>query len=117
MHPVFHVSLLKKCVSPHATSQPLPTTLTEEWELQVQPAEILATRLNSAGFEEVLVKWVNLPDFENSWELRSSFQKEFPNFHLKDKMDLQGGGIVTDPKFGKVYTRKKNKVSGLTQAH
>ena len=79
----------------------------------MQLETILATRINDAGQEEVLVKWLSLPDFENSWELKN-IQKEFPNFHLEDKVDLQGGGIVTDPKFGKVYARKKNRISGLS---
>ena len=101
VHPVFHVSLLKKCVSPRVNSQPLPTIITEDWELQVQPEEILATRLNSAGSEEVLVKWVDLPDFENSWELKSSLEKEFPDFHLGDKVDLQGGVLLRTPNLAK----------------
>ena len=78
-------------VSPQALSQPLPPVLTKDGELQVQLEEILAVRLNAASLEEFLVMWVNLPNFENSWELKSSIQKEFPNFHLGDKVDLQGG--------------------------
>ena len=31
VHPVFHVSLLKKAVAATATYQPLPACLTEEW--------------------------------------------------------------------------------------
>ena len=42
VHPVFHVSLLKKCVAPGANSQPLPICLTEEWELQLDPEEVIA---------------------------------------------------------------------------
>ena len=33
VHPVFHVSLLKRCVSPTAVTQPLPTCITDGWEL------------------------------------------------------------------------------------
>ena len=33
IHPVFHVSLLKRCVSSTAVTQPLPTCLTDSWEL------------------------------------------------------------------------------------
>ena len=30
VHPIFHVSLLKKCIAENVVSQPLPTVLTEE---------------------------------------------------------------------------------------
>ena len=56
-----------------------------------------------------MVKWVDLPKSENSWELKSSIQQEFPHFHLGDKVDLQGGGIDKNHRFGKVYARKKKR--------
>ena len=72
VHLVFHVSLLKRCVAPGATSQSLPLCLTEEWELQLEPEEITAVRTNLQGETELPVKWKNLPSFENSWELKST---------------------------------------------
>ena len=112
IHPMFHVSLLKRCVSPSVQSQPLPDCLSNEWELQVQPTEVLATRMNAVGAEEVLVKWVCLPDFENSWELKSIIQQDFPNFHLERKADLQEEGIIRDPSFRINYARKKRGNDG-----
>ncbi|XP_072087790.1 uncharacterized protein [Arachis hypogaea] len=97
VHPVFHVSLLKKCVKPTAQIQPLPTTLTKEYELQSEPQEILAVRKNAAGKLEVLIKWRDLPEFENSWEATAAIQEAFPFFHLEDKVMLQREGIVTYP--------------------
>lgn len=58
VHPVFHVSLLKKCVTPGITSQPLPPCLNEEWELQMEPEEVLAVRTNLQGQPELLVQTV-----------------------------------------------------------
>ena len=49
VHPVFHVALLKKCVSATAVTQALPTALTTDWELKVEPLEALAIRKNSQG--------------------------------------------------------------------
>ena len=109
IHPVFHASLLKRCVSPGITSQPLPRCLDEDWELKVQPETVIAVRKNDAGQEEILVKWVDLPESENSWELKASIQQEFPLFHLGDKVEVQGGGIDKDHRFGRVYARKKNE--------
>ncbi|MCI74278.1 GDT1-like protein 2, partial [Trifolium medium] len=69
VHPVFHVSLLKKAVAPNVEPQPLPACMQEDWYLEPGPEEALATRENAQGELEVLIKWQGLPDFENSWEL------------------------------------------------
>ena len=112
VHPVFHVSLLKRCVSPQAVSQPLPLAITEDWELQVQPEAIIAVRINEAGQEEVLMKWANLSEFENSWELKSNIQREFPDFHLEDKVDLQGGVLIQTPGLARFILGRRKEVMG-----
>ena len=94
VHPVFHISLLKKCVSQNVQAQPLPAALSEGWELQVQPEKVLAVRTNSADQLEVLIKWQALPDFENSWEIAADIQQLFPSFHLEDKVDFEGGVLL-----------------------
>ena len=66
IHLVFHVSLLKKCVSPTAATQPLPTCLTDGWELRVVPKKVLATWINTVGQPEVLIQQLDLPKFESS---------------------------------------------------
>jgi len=66
VHPVFHVSLLKKCIKLDTPTQHLPSALTAEWELLVEPAQVLARRQNTAGQYEVLIQWKDLPEFENS---------------------------------------------------
>lgn len=94
VHPVFHIPLLKKCVSSKVVAQPLPVALTADCELQAQPAEVLSTKTNNKGELEVLIKWQDLPDFENSWEVAADIQQQFPSFHLEDKVDFEGGGVV-----------------------
>lgn len=63
IHPIFHVSQLKKAVGPTITQQPLPTRLTEEIELAVTPKEVKEICYLLDGMMEVLVKWEELPDF------------------------------------------------------
>ena len=75
------------------------------------PEKVLATKTNAPRQPEVLIKWLDLPEFENWWELRSKIEQEFPSFYLGDKVDLQGG-IVRDPKFGRQYSRKKGRGGG-----
>jgi len=32
--------------------------------------------------KEVLVKWKNIPECENSWEFMSKMKEAFPDFHI-----------------------------------
>ena len=115
VHPIFHISLLKKCVGPNVVPQPLPAELTEEWELRMQPDKVLATRKNHAGELEVLIQWHNMPECDSSWESAADIKLSFPSFHLEDKVVVQGGGIVRNqvPEGIKVYKRKKYRgISG-----
>lgn len=68
VQPVFHASLLKRAITPSLEPQPLPACMNEEWHLEPTPEKIIEARRNEQGELEVLVKWKNLPDFENSWE-------------------------------------------------
>ncbi|WVZ20256.1 hypothetical protein V8G54_007578 [Vigna mungo] len=83
IHPVFHVSLLKRAVPPTTPIQALPSTLTEELILDVSPQAILDTRFTKDA---------------------ATISKEFPDFHLEDKVKLHGGGI--DRFNGQVYVRR-----------
>ena len=105
VHPIFHVSLLKKCLAPNVVCQPLPMGLTKDWELRVQPLEVLAVRRNGHGELEVLIKWLDMPEFESTWELAEDIKINFPDFHLDDKAVVQERGIVRDrvPEGIKVY--------------
>ncbi|KAL6541589.1 hypothetical protein OROGR_011075 [Orobanche gracilis] len=111
VHPVFHVALLKKALKPQHFPQTLPPMLTEEFELEVQPEEILQWRTDVGGNMEVLVKWVNLPPCDNSWESASKMLEVFPSFPLEDKVVLLGGSIdrianKARPPIRKVYERR-----------
>ena len=65
IHPVFHVSLLKKALPPQTDPQPLPPMLSEAGELQVIPEQVPNTKEGPNGELEVLIKWLNLPDCDN----------------------------------------------------
>lgn len=67
-NPILHVSLLKKVVSSAVSPQPLPHMLTDDLELQVEPAAVIAVRYSSSGMAEVLIQWEDHPDFEATWE-------------------------------------------------
>lgn len=68
-------------------------------------------RKNSKGNWEVLIKGLDMPDFESSQELVEDIKLSFPDFHLEDKVVVQEGSIVRDhfPQELKMYKRKKYK--------
>ena len=90
IHPVFHVSLLKKAVGPHAASPSIPTSLSSDMELLVQPVDVLGICLSivpSAASSEVLIHWQDLLAYEDAWEPFDVIQSQFPRFNLEDKVD------------------------------
>ncbi|TYK27644.1 putative polyprotein [Cucumis melo var. makuwa] len=88
IHPVFHVSQLKKFVGDKAGVQPTIQFLNENYEWQAQPEEALKYQKNSNGGWEVLIRWKDLPEHEASWECYDEIQRLYPTFHLEDKVPL-----------------------------
>ena len=98
IHPVFHVSMLKRFEGPVKTPYvPLPL-LTEPEGPLVQPELILAIRTidhHGTWVQQVQVKWDGLP--EPTWELATDIQEWYPHFDLEDKVKLLGEGNVMGP--------------------
>ena len=95
IHPVFHISQLKKVVGSAPVYPTIPAQLTEDMIMIAEPEEILGVRNASIGgaiTAEVLVKWKGLPEFEATWEDYASLDTRFPDFHLEDKVAFWGGG-------------------------
>lgn len=89
---MFHASLLiKKNIGPNAISHPLPTCMNDDWCLESGPEEALDTRRNFLGDVEVLIKWKELQEFENSWESMDTLRKVFTGFLLEVKENFEGG--------------------------
>ena len=96
IHPVFHVSQLKKVVSNLRDVHPLVPFLTENVEWVAIPVEILGYRKHtSTKGEEVLIRWQGLPPHESTWENCNDFAQQFPHFHLDDKVSLERGSNVS----------------------
>ncbi|XP_061352937.1 uncharacterized protein LOC133297756 [Gastrolobium bilobum] len=108
VHSVFHVSLLKRASSSVPNVQPLPPSLSESWELQVLPESVVKWRHSSTGIVEVLIKWCDLFEFENTWEEAVVIKEQFPHFHLEDKVHKLGGSIDTTPT-QQVYRRDRSR--------
>lgn len=60
IHPVFHISQLKRCIGSAPSSAALPLQLTPELELEVELEEVLAVRtiqVGNSNRDELLIKW------------------------------------------------------------
>ncbi|MCH79689.1 Ty3/gypsy retrotransposon protein [Trifolium medium] len=129
VHPVFHVSLLKKAVGNYQEEDKLPELLEEPVEI-CEPETVLATRRVKQQGEEIkqlLIHWKGKTVEEATWEEELMMRSQFPKFNLGDKVHVDGRSIdrnrVNDslpheqmihqegsgPKILKVYSRRKGK--------
>jgi len=80
IHPVFHVSLLKKAVGQQAVSPMLPHFPDSDDSLK-EPTTIIDKRViykQGAPIIQVLVQWSNLHPNNNTWEYLPDILKQFP---------------------------------------
>ncbi|XP_070043111.1 uncharacterized protein LOC142178039 [Nicotiana tabacum] len=83
IHPVFHVSQLKKRVGPSIAPQQQPPSCDDSGRVLVQPVAILDRRIvkvNNAAQVKVLVQWANLGPDEATWEDWGYIKSQFPDF-------------------------------------
>nr|KAJ0193529.1 hypothetical protein LSAT_V11C800408980 [Lactuca sativa] len=98
VHPVFHVSLLKKAVQVPADTS-LPPELEVDTEDMVIPAAVLATRSVGGPHDKVeqwLVHWQGQSLEEATWEDAITIKEQFPNTSLEVKTLIEGGSNDTD---------------------
>eukprot|EP00253_Pinus_taeda_P026639 PITA_26639 len=80
IHPVFHVSCLKKVIGNNCKIQTSLPELDEEGSIWLQPEQVLNTRvkqLRSRMIKEVLVKWKDTSPEDAIWEPATILQ-QFP---------------------------------------
>jgi len=95
IHPVFHVSQLKKAVG---ADQQVSPVLPSDFSLKLAPEQVLQTRLARRGtssVQQVLVKWNNLPTSLATWEDYEALRQEFPRAAAWGQAAFQGGGDVS----------------------
>lgn len=89
IHLVVHVSQLKKALGPF--NKPSAPVLSDMFEWVTELADV-------QGIEKILRQntgklfWhgrKGLSEYETTWETVDYFKKQFPTFHLQDKVDLE----------------------------
>jgi len=97
IHPIFHISLLKKFKGDPTTPYlPLPLS-TSEFGPIIQPQDILSTRTLKQGHvvAQVKVHWQGMQPKDATWEDWQDLIRDFPSLNLEDKVAFHGEGIVT----------------------
>ncbi|XP_042969094.1 uncharacterized protein LOC122301779 [Carya illinoinensis] len=103
LHPVFHVSLLKKKVGdPSLIGEELPT-VDQEGRILMKPKEVLGYRLHRRGrgrprVWQALILWEGLSRDEATWEDYDGLEKKYPQLILEGKDMLKGRGNVKTPR-------------------
>ncbi|XP_070051678.1 uncharacterized protein [Nicotiana tomentosiformis] len=83
IHPVFHVSLLKKMVGDRVVVQTVLPITGDDGQFLVRPVVIIQRQLvkkNNVDAVKVLVQWSNLPLEDVTWEDYQYLQTKFPGF-------------------------------------
>jgi transposase InsO family protein len=97
VHPVFHVSCLKKVIGDKIPVQTILPELDEEGKMILEPEAITDTRihqLRNRSISEYLIKWRKLPAEDSTWEDESFIQKH-PELLKRCRQHLsQGEGHV-----------------------
>jgi hypothetical protein len=71
VHPVFHVSCLKKVISDKIPVQTILPEFDEKRKIVLKPEVVTKTRihqLRNRSISEYLIKWKNLPAKDSTWE-------------------------------------------------
>jgi hypothetical protein len=89
IHPVLHVSQLKRALAPSETTAELPDRFDE---LQV-PVKILRHRLGAEGSHQVLVQWSGLSPSLATWEDVTHLQQRFPQAPAWGQAGFLHGGM------------------------
>ena len=78
VHPVFHVSCLKKVIGDKIPVQTILPELDKEGKIILDPKVVTETRirqLRNWSISEYLIKWKNLPAEDSTWEDEYFIQK------------------------------------------
>ena len=84
IHPVFHISMLKKKVGGSQEVMPALPLVGPDDQIQVAPEMVLKRRAilrNQLPVSQVLIKWINLGFEEATWEDLDFIKNQFPEFH------------------------------------
>jgi Chromo (CHRromatin Organisation MOdifier) domain len=96
IHPIFHVSQLKRKVGPITPIHSQLPVMGSEGRLKISPVAILDRRMvkkRNVPVVEVLVQWANLAAEDATWENYEELIHQFPINCLEDKPISEMGAM------------------------
>ncbi|WMV08600.1 hypothetical protein MTR67_001985 [Solanum verrucosum] len=87
VHPVFHISMLKKCVGD--PSHIIPTK-----EIHIQILDCQVRKLRTKEVASVKVLWRNQFVEESTWEAEEDMKKRYPHLFVPGEIPNQGTNSV-----------------------
>jgi hypothetical protein len=97
IHPVFHVSQLRRALSPGTPSSSCLPILTDKFAIPVKIISKRWKRTATGRREQVQVQWSNADDQDITWEDKLELQQRFPAAPAWGQAGSQGGGDVRVP--------------------
>ncbi|XP_031108696.1 uncharacterized protein LOC116013188 [Ipomoea triloba] len=110
IHPVFHISQLKRKVGDKVTPQLEPPLTGQEGEVLAQPVAVLNKRLvkrDNKAVTQILVQWANLPEEAATWEDYHHVTSQFPTFDPWGQGSGGGEGNVMTSKVRRRRIRRQ----------
>jgi hypothetical protein len=98
IHPVVHVSQLKRHVPPSVRIEDNISQVPDDPTLTVMPVQFLGSRLSRKGastVSQILVQWDALPESLATWEEAEDLHRRFPKCPAWGQAGFRGGGNVT----------------------
>lgn len=91
IHPVFHISLLKRRLGSHQMILPHLPEVFEDDRMSPKPQAVLEARVKNKKIG-LLIHWQDLSPPEATWEDKEFIQAQFSEFFLEEKGVLRGKG-------------------------
>ncbi|MCI29174.1 hypothetical protein A2U01_0050383, partial [Trifolium medium] len=99
IHPVFHVSLLKKAIGDYKVQGELPPELAVPNIDVIYPEKVLGSRITiqeGVKVPQSLIQWKDKSIDDITWEDDAYMKGQFPDFSLEDKAVLEEESVDRD---------------------
>ncbi|MCI42046.1 hypothetical protein A2U01_0063281, partial [Trifolium medium] len=96
IHPVFHVSLLKKAIGNYEVQGELPQELEVNDAEDTYPEQVMGSRVTvkeGVAVHQSLIKWKHKSIEDVTWEDNDFLTGQFPEFSLEDKTVVKEGRV------------------------
>jgi len=97
VHPIFHVSCLKKFTGDKLLVQTILAELDEEGQIILKPEAVIETRtrqLRNRSISKYLIEWKNLPTEDSTWEEDNVIQSIHNYSSIEDNTFLKEKGML-----------------------